>query len=82
VWFYRGASEDAAPPATGRIEVPTGFASFPKEMLVLNPPRVALEKVYNLVRYTKMPRGGHFAALEQPQLLVEDIRAFFRPLRV
>ena len=81
LWFYRGASEDAAPPATGRIEVPTGFASFPKEMPLLNPPRAALARAYNVVRYTKMPRGGHFACLEQPGLLVEDIRAFFRPLR-
>ena len=81
VWFYRGSSEDAAPAAAGRIEVPTGFASFPKEMVVLNPPQAALARTYNVVRYTKMPRGGHFACLEQPQLLVEDIRAFFRPLR-
>jgi len=81
VWFYQGASEDTAPAAAGRIEVPTGFASFPKEMVVLNPPQAALARTYNVVRYTKMPRGGHFACLEQPQLLVEDIRAFFRPLR-
>jgi microsomal epoxide hydrolase len=81
VWFYRGASEDVAPPGGGRIEVPTGFASFPKEMVVLNPPQTALARAYNVVRYTKMPRGGHFACLEQPGLLVEDIKAFFRPLR-
>ena len=46
------------------------------------PPPVAwIERAYNLRRHTPMPRGGHFAALEEPDLLVEDIRAFFRPLR-
>ncbi|MCH7653468.1 MAG: hypothetical protein IIB14_07315 [Chloroflexi bacterium] len=39
------------------------------------------ERLYNVQRWTKMPRGGHFAASEEPDLLVEDIREFFRPLR-
>jgi pimeloyl-ACP methyl ester carboxylesterase len=77
IWFYRGNADD--PPATGgKISVPTGFASFPKEMPLLNPPQAVLERSYNVVQYTKMPRGGHFAALEQPQLFVEDVRRFFR----
>jgi pimeloyl-ACP methyl ester carboxylesterase len=82
VWFYRGAADDrssTAPP--GRITVPTGFASFPAEMPLLNPPRSVLERGFNLVHYAKMAHGGHFACLEQPQLLVEDIRAFFRQIR-
>ena len=45
------------------------------------PPRSYVERVYNIERWTEMPRGGHFAALEQPDLLVEDIRAFARSLR-
>lgn len=81
VWFYRGASEDVAPPRRGKIEVPTGFAAFPREMPYLQPPRSVLERNLNLVHYTKMPKGGHFGCLEQPALFVEDVRAFFRKLR-
>jgi hypothetical protein len=44
-------------------------------------PRSAIERKYDLHRYTEMGRGGHFAAMEQPDALVDDIRAFFRPLR-
>ena len=68
--------------ATGtqaRVEVPTGCALFPQEITV--PPRRWVEARYNLRRWTEMPRGGHFAALEQPELLVGDIREFFRDLR-
>lgn len=61
------------------IEVPAGFALFPKEINV--PPREWAERSLRLQRWTQMPRGGHFAALEEPELLVEDLRAFFRPLR-
>jgi pimeloyl-ACP methyl ester carboxylesterase len=63
----------------GRVEVPTACAVFPKEIAI--PPRRWVETRYNLKRWTEMPRGGHFAALEQPELLVDDIRAFFRDLR-
>lgn len=62
-----------------RVDVPTGCAIFPKEMF--NTPRKWAEEIYNIQRWTEMPRGGHFAALEEPDLLVEDIRAFFRHLR-
>jgi len=63
----------------GSSTVPTGFASFPKDLLP--PPREWAERFFNIQRWTEMPRGGHWAALEEPELLVEDIRAFFRPLR-
>ena len=62
-----------------RVAVPTGYASFPKE--ILHPPRAWAERVYDIRRWTPMPAGGHFAALEQPELLAKDIRAFFRELR-
>jgi pimeloyl-ACP methyl ester carboxylesterase len=63
-----------------RIETPTGVAMFPGETdLVV--PREFAERSYNIHRWTEMPRGGHFAALEEPELLVDDIRAFFRELR-
>ena len=63
-----------------RIEAPTGVAMFPgeKDLVV---PRAWADRCYNVRRWTDMPRGGHFPALEEPELLVEDIRAFFRELR-
>jgi pimeloyl-ACP methyl ester carboxylesterase len=82
VWFYRGSADDrSGSGARGKVNVPTGFASFPKEMPPLNPPRSVLAQTLNLVHYTKMPRGGHFACLEQPKLFVEDVRLFSRKLR-
>jgi epoxide hydrolase len=65
--------------AGGRIEVPTAAAIFKRELS--KTPRAWAEAAYNLQRYTVFPRGGHFAALEEPELLVQDLRAFFRPLR-
>ena len=62
-----------------RIGVPSAMAAFPKELS--RPPREWGERSFNVQRWTEMPRGGHFAALEEPELLAEDIRAFFRPLR-
>jgi pimeloyl-ACP methyl ester carboxylesterase len=61
------------------VEVPTAVARFPRE--IYRPPRAWVEAAFDLRRWTVIPRGGHFAALEQPQLLVEDVRAFFRELR-
>lgn len=81
-WLYRGVTEQMprALPSGRRVEVPTAFAAFPAD-LAPPPPREWIERAYNLRRHTIMPTGGHFAALEEPDLLVEDIRAFFRPLR-
>ena len=61
---------------TGRVEVPFACARFPREMFAIVPTKW-LEAQYNLQQLTDMPRGGHFAALEEPQLLVEDVRKFF-----
>jgi microsomal epoxide hydrolase len=80
VWFYRGPVEEGPAPPRGKITVPTGFAAFPAEKAYLQPPRSALERDFNLVHYTKMPRGGHFGCWEQPQLFAEDVRKFFRSL--
>ena len=61
------------------IAVPAAMACFPKE--IQNPPRSYVERMFSdLRRWTEMPRGGHFAAMEQPQLLAEDVRAFFSAL--
>ncbi len=62
-----------------RILPPLGVAQFPAELPM--PPRSWVERGYNVRRWTVMPQGGHFAAMEQPRALAEDIRAFFRPLR-
>jgi pimeloyl-ACP methyl ester carboxylesterase len=62
-----------------RVVVPTAMAVFPKE--ISRPPREWGERSFHVQRWTEMPRGGHFAALEEPTLLAEDIRAFFRPMR-
>jgi pimeloyl-ACP methyl ester carboxylesterase len=58
---------------------PTGVAIFPHELAP--PVRAIAEQANNIVHWSPQPRGGHFAALEEPGLLVDDIRAFFRPLR-
>jgi len=65
--------------AVGFIDVPTGVAVFPKEISFT--PRAWAEASYNIVHWTRMPRGGHFAALEEPELLIDDVRTFFRGLR-
>lgn len=62
-----------------RLTVPTAVAAFPGE--IIRPPREWAARVCNLQRWTPMAAGGHFAALEEPQALVEDIRAFYRALR-
>ena len=63
----------------GSADVPAAFAMFPRDLST--PPREWAERFFNVQRWTEMPRGGHFAALEQPELLVRDLREFFRPLR-
>ena len=77
-YYYEGRHSES-PPSTGRIEVPTACAAFPKEFRFT--PRRWLEARYNLTRFTIMPSGGHFAASEEPELFVDDVRAFFRDLR-
>ncbi len=61
------------------IAAPSGYAIFPKELVFL--PRSVVEAHTDLRRWTVMPRGGHFGGAEQPALLVEELREFFRPLR-
>ncbi len=79
-WPYYARLHQGWPIAEGeRIKVPTAYAAFPLE--ILRPPRAWAERVYNIRRWTPMPAGGHFAALEEPEALAADIRAFFRDLR-
>jgi pimeloyl-ACP methyl ester carboxylesterase len=72
-------SRHAGPLDARRVEVPTGCAIFPRELTYA--PRVWLEPRMNLVHWSELPRGGHFAALEEPELLVDDVRKFFSGLR-
>jgi len=66
-------------PPMGPITVPVGIALFPRD--ILPPPREWVAENMNLVRWTDMPRRGHFTALEEPELFAQELRAFFRPLR-
>jgi len=67
-------------PLPGPVRAPAGYAEFPAE--ILRPPKSLAERAYtDIRRWTVMPRGGHFAAMEQPEALAHDIREFFRPLR-
>ncbi len=81
-WIYYGRREEGGrilSPDGLRVEVPTACAVFPKELLAW-PPRSYAERIYNITQWTEMPRGGHFAAMEQPDLLIQDIRAFAQSL--
>jgi pimeloyl-ACP methyl ester carboxylesterase len=62
------------------VELPTGVASFPKEIIRM--PRPWCEASYNITHWTNMDAGGHFAAFEQPEAFVEDVRAFFGTIRI
>lgn len=77
--YYAAAHAPPASDANTRVGVPTGVAIFPKD--IVPAPRAFAERFFDVRRWTAMPRGGHFAALEEPALLAADFRAFFRPLR-
>ena len=78
-WPYYERGHDLVP-TLERVTVPTAVAVFPAD-LAAPPPRSWVERRYHLVRYTLMPRGGHFAAHEEPELLADDITAFFRQVK-
>jgi len=82
VRFYAESFRASWPLVHGRqppVEVPTAIAVFPRELLRV--PRRFMARQVNLARWTVMPRGGHFAPAEEPELMVDDLRAFFRDLR-
>ena len=62
------------------VDVPTGVARYPKEE-ILRFPRSWVEQRYDVMHWADMPRGGHFAAMEEPELFVDDLRTFFRIVR-
>ncbi len=69
-------AEQGAPDFVG---VPTGVARYPKEVIQF--PRAWVERRYNVTYWADIPRGGHFAAMEQPEIFVDDVRSFFRTVR-
>jgi len=76
-WETRQAGRDALPQS--RIEVPTGIARYPAEITKM--PRAWIERRYNVTHWSDQPRGGHFAAMEVPDLFVDDLRQFFGTVR-
>ena len=82
-WIYYGRREEGGRILSiddKRVEVPTACSVFPAEMLAW-PPRTYVDRLYNVTQWTEMPRGGHFAALEAPDLLVADLQKFHSTLK-
>ncbi len=78
-WIYFGRRKEGGrsfPKNFKKIKVPTAIAEFPKEMLEW-PPKSYVNRIFNIKRWKKFPKGGHFAALEVPNLLINDIKNFF-----
>ena len=81
-WIYYGRREEGGrslPKDRLPLKIPTAIAKFPKEYLEWAP-RSYVERIYNVKQWTNMPAGGHFAALEKPDLLIKDIREFGKKL--
>ena len=79
-WIYYGRAKEGGRILSQdgrRVEVPTGCAVYPKEFLTW-PPKSYVERLFNLVHWTEMDKGGHFAALEQPSSLIKDIQGFYK----
>jgi pimeloyl-ACP methyl ester carboxylesterase len=77
--MYNANSAIAPAQLARRVEVPSGFALFPGD--IVRPPREWLDRTANMVRVSEPPRGGHFAAFEEPELYAQELRDFFRPYR-
>ncbi|MEL7482019.1 MAG: epoxide hydrolase family protein [Pseudomonadota bacterium] len=82
VWYYRAFMEEggAGVPEGTRCETPTGFANFPGELVFSAPPRSWTERAYNITHWEDMPHGGHFAAMEAPDLFVGAVRRWAESL--
>ena len=82
-WIYYGRREEGGrffPNDFKKMEIPTAVAIFPAEMSEW-PPRSYVERIFNITQWTEMPSGGHFAALEEPELLIQDIQKFFKKIK-
>ena len=76
VWYYAAFMGEGGPslPEGARCETPTGFANFPGEKIYTPPPRSWCDRAYNITHWTEQTHGGHFAAMEAPDLFVADVR--------
>ncbi|MEQ9507320.1 MAG: epoxide hydrolase [Hyphomonas sp.] len=83
IWYYNALFQEGGAQLTGdqHCNTPTAFASYPGERYIVAPPRSWAERVYNISRWTQMPAGGHFAAMEVPEIYVEDLREWARTAR-
>jgi len=77
--YYEARQRPLSLSPSNRVDPPVAVAVFPREIAM--PPRALAERGLNIARWTMMPKGGHFAAMEQPELLANDLREFFSPLR-
>ena len=77
--YYEMLHAGKFPPQDFRVNVPTGCALFPRE--IMKPPRAWVDRLYNVTHWTRFQKGGHFAAMEEPALLVGDVRETFRSIR-
>ena len=77
--YYTGRHGDWTPADGPPVSVPTAYLELPHE--ILRPPRSLVDPIFNIQRWTKHDRGGHFAAWEEPDALAADLRAFFRDRR-
>ena len=83
-WIYYGRAKEGGRILSQdgrRVEVPTGCAVYPKEFLTW-PPKSYVERLFNIVHWSEMNRGGHFAALEQPSSLINDIQDFCKKITI
>ncbi len=80
VWYYNALFQEGGNQlAEGQhCETPTAFANYPGEQYLLAPPRSWVSRAYNLTRWSDLPRGGHFAAMEVPEIYVADVQAWAR----
>ena len=78
VWYYAAFFLEGGPalPEAQRCETPTAFTNYPGDTVYIAPPKSWIERAYNLTRWSDMNRGGHFAAMEVPDLFVDDIRSW------
>ena len=80
-WYYRGAMTEMKSSWPGYVSVPTMISKYPYDFAFTRAPLSVARRGYNVVRFKEMPKGGHFAAMEQPELYTDDLREAFRPFR-
>ncbi len=80
IWYYNALFQEGGNglPEGERCETPTAFSNYPGERYIVAPPETWVARAYNLTRWRDMPRGGHFAAMEVPEIYVADIRDWAR----